>query len=382
MSALLSACGGGAVVFAPTPLPPDASLERYTHPSASFSLAAPRLWSLHEQYTVNLASASFAPPGTDAALITTGVINLGQEIDTETFAALIDRYQAQIRPDIQTYTEHNREPLGDGSWRVTGIRVGPAGAVEQVNTFIERDGPLLGVTDVTVPADARSAATVEQIVNSIALVPNAATLEPTDLTTLTYVRPGALSVLHVASWSSADGVFFVTGEVANTGAQTVTNVPVEVTLVSADGLNVGGAVDTVMGYGLTPGAFAPFSLRFGQGQPAIAADVVVRVGGTDWQSDPDAVIFGADALDWQDASRFDDQGRLSIEGSVRNSSASSVYNVRAIATIFDEAERVIGTAWADVTPQLRAGETAPYALVVPELGGEPVNYIVVLQATD
>jgi hypothetical protein len=44
--------------------------------------------------------------------------------------------------------------MGDGSWRLTGLRTSIGGSVQQVNTFIERAGSLVGVVDVIVPAEA------------------------------------------------------------------------------------------------------------------------------------------------------------------------------------------------------------------------------------
>jgi len=61
----LSACSGGAVVFAPTPLPPESVPVTYEHPSGAFSLLLPRTWALHEQATAAIASASFTAPNSD-----------------------------------------------------------------------------------------------------------------------------------------------------------------------------------------------------------------------------------------------------------------------------------------------------------------------------
>jgi hypothetical protein len=141
-------------------------------------------------------------------------------------------------------------------------------------------------------------------------------------------------------------------------------------------------VDQVMGYGIQPGGFAPFSLRFGQGQPDIAERFELRLGGETWENDPAAVIYGADALSWTDGSSFDSVGRLVISGEVTNTSEQPAYNLRAIATVFDADERVIGAAFSEVTTQLQPGASTAYAVTLPDLGGEPVNYIISIQGTD
>jgi hypothetical protein len=381
LSLLLSACSGGAVVFAPTPAPPDASPLRYSHPSGAFSLEVPRQWAAYEQYTTALASASFAPPDDDTPLLTVSVVDLGQAIDAGAFGDVINRYQSQARPDIETYTEQNREALGDGSWRIGGLRLSPSGETEQVNTFIERDGSQLAIIEILVPDDPALAGALEQAINTVEIAPSE-TLQPTDLSTLAYAKPNSLNFLHVATWTTPDGVFFITGEVSNSGTETVTNLPIEADLLTSDGLSAGGAVADVMGHGIPPGGFAPFSVRFGQGQPSVATNYVLRLGGEGWQNSPDAMIHSADSLAWTDESRFDDISRLVISGEIENVGDQPVRNLRAIITVFDGAQRVIGAAWADVTPQLLAGETVAYTVTVPELGGDPINYIVNVQGTD
>jgi hypothetical protein len=177
-------------------------------------------------------------------------------------------------------------------------------------------------------------------------------------------------------------VFFITGEVANNGTEIVTNLPISADLLTSEGLSAGGAVADVMGHGIPPGGFAPFSIRFGQGQPSVAADYVLRLGGENWQNRSDQIIRSAESLAWTDESSFDDINRLVISGNVENEGDQPVRNLRVIITVFDGDQRVIGAAWADVTPQLLAGETVAYTVTVPELGGDPVNYIVNVQGTD
>lgn len=381
MVILLAACSGGAVIFAPTPAPADASPTAYTHPSGVFSINMPRQWPVYEQYTTNLVSASFAPPNSSETAITVSVIDLGQEIDSQTFGQLIEQYQAQVRPDIETYSEQNREALGDGSWRMTGLRLAPAGGTEQVNTFLQRDGSQFAVLEVVVPEDPVLAGQLELAANTLSLS-SISTLSPADFSTLAFVKPASLGFLHVATWTTPEGVFFITGEVANYGASLVSNLPVEAAFLTADGLSAGGAIDTIIGYGIEPGGFAPFSLRFGGGQPSIAQDFTLRLGGETWQNDPDAVIYGANALEWTDVSGFNADGNLTISGEITSVKDSSVYNLRVFVTVFDGQQRVIGAAWADVTPQLLAGESVNYSLILPDLGGDPVNYIIGAQATD
>ena len=79
-------------------------------------------------------------------------------------------------------------------------------------------------------------------------------------------------------------------------------------------MTVLGAVDQVMGYGIPPGGFAPFSLRFGQGQPSLATTYTLTLGGEDWQpASTEPVIYGQNEMTWTDESRFDSFNRLVIK---------------------------------------------------------------------
>jgi hypothetical protein len=96
---MLAGCTGGAVVFAPTPLPADISPLRYMHPGGAFSVVVPRAWPVYEQNTTALASASFVPPGENEPVMTFAVMKPDSAVDTGAFAELINRYQQEVRPD-------------------------------------------------------------------------------------------------------------------------------------------------------------------------------------------------------------------------------------------------------------------------------------------
>lgn len=382
MMLVFAGCDGGAVVFAPTSVPPDLSPTRYTHPSGAFSLILPRTWALYEQNTTTLAAASFSVPGDDTASLLFAAMNLGTDLDSAAFGEVMNLYQTQIRSDIETYTEQNREAMGDGSWRITGLRTREGGLTEQVNTFLDFEGALLGVIEVVLP-EPGDMDEFESIINSFTLQPTDA-LQPSELTSLAYAKPSTLSILHTSTWMTEQGVFFITGEVANYGTTTVTGVPVSAGLLTADGLSAAGAVDTVMGHGIPPGGFAPFSLRFGQGQPSIASEFMLRIGDdeetTALEHVPDDAVVGTGELTWSDQSSFDELNRLVISGEVTNAGDRLARRLRATVTVFDTAQHVIGAAFADLSPgTLAPGEMTPFSLLLPEIGGEPANYVVSVQ---
>lgn len=377
----LGACGADAVIFAPTPLPAESAPLRYAHPSGVFSVSVPRDWALYEQNTTTLATAAFAAPGTHDPALLFAVINVGRVVSSAEFADLLNLYQAQVRSDVGRYIEQSRQAMGDGSWRLTGVREVAPGTSESVNTFIQNAGTYIGLIEVVMDQrDPGASALLQTLVNTFTIHADAdPVLQVTDLTTLAFAKNSGLGVLHVSAWTTPDGVFFVTGEVANYGLNTVRGIPVEAVLLSADGLPLVGAVDVVMGHGIPPGGFAPFSLRFGGGQPAQAAGYQVLLG-KDWTPVGDSALYGADALAWTDESSFDGFGRLLVRGEVTNVSDQPVRDARATVTVFDSAQNVIGAGFADIAPaELEPGASTTFEIPLEDVGGEPVNYIVNIQ---
>jgi hypothetical protein len=374
----LTACGSGAVVFAPTPLPPDQSALVYRHPSGAFSLAVPRQWPVYEQNLTVAAAAAFSIPQKNEPTLRVATINTGQSVDAAALGAFIEKYQTAIRPDLARYTESSRQAMGDGSWRMTGLRQTVTGLTEQVNTFIQSSGATIAVIEVVLPDDPALWVELEQIVNTFTILPEN-TLQVSEPEVLASLAGVSLEFLHVSHWVTPGGVFFITGEVNNTGLEPVSSIPVRAVLYSADGLPVAEAVDTVMGYNLPPGSYAPFSLRFGQGQPALTTTYELWLGGVDWMPQINTVVYGADELSWSDQSTLSADGSLSIEGTVQNISPNPISAPRAVATIFDASGRIIAAGFTDIVPALAPGERANYRILITEMGGEPTNYLVTVQ---
>lgn len=375
---LLAACSGGAVVFAPTPSPPDVSPLTYMHPGGAFSVSVPRSWSVYAQNTTTLASAAFAPPGADEPALRFAVINTGARIASGDLADILNRYQMQIRPDARRYNEVSRQAMGDGSWRLSGARRTAAGLTQQVNTFIQPVGALLALAEVIIPDDGAGLEDLQRSVNSFRVFEDAA-LEATDAATLAFAVGGSLDLLNVRTWTTPAGVFFITGEVVNNGAAAARDLPVRAVLRSADGLPIAEAVDLVMGYEIPAGGFAPFSLRFGQGQPTLASQYELILGGADWRPASEGAIYGAERLSWTDTSQVGADGALEIIASVTNTSSDLVRDPRVVATIFDANGAVIAAAFSDFAPLLNPGDTASARLLITEMGGAPANYILTVQ---
>jgi hypothetical protein len=375
----LTACEGGAVVYAPTPLPPDLSPMRYEHPSDAFSISVPRDWSVYTQNRPALASAAFSRPSDPNPALTVAVVNLGEAVAPESLGEIMTAYQGEYRPDLLRYREQDRQALGDGSWRLSGVRTVSGGTQQQVNTFIEAAGNLVAVTEVVVSTDAAERDTFEAGINSLRINPDA-DLQVSGLGSLSFARPVPLDALNVSAWSNAEGVFFVTGEIANYGDIPVSEVPVRVSLLSQEGSIVLEALDTAMGHGIPPGGFAPFSLRFGQGRPAEAAAFSISVDDPNG-SVTETMIYSNDQLNWTDESQFTDGGDLLVTGTVTNTGSAMLRSPLALVTVFDFEQNVIGAWFAPLLEdRIAPGASLPFEVRVSELGADPYNYIVEIQA--
>lgn len=379
LSLILAGCTGGAVVFAPTPLPPDQVRLNYQHPSGAFTLVVPGNWAVYEQPAPALAAASFAPAGSAMPWLQVAALNLGTAIELSDLPDLMNQYQTQIRADLERYTEQDRQAMGDGSWRLVGVRREAGGRSQPLNTFIQRAGSMLGVIQVALPEDAAGRALLEQIVSSVSFNA-AAELPPAALTSLTSLALAPVEVVNLNEWTTPGDVFFIAGEVRNSSSQTLASIPVRVQLQLADGSAVAEAVDTTMGYGLPPGGYAPFSLRFGQGQPADVTGYTLTLGAPNWQAEEEA-LAPADALRWEDASQYSAEGQLFITGTATNVSDAPLRQPLAVATVLDARGRLIGAGFAPLNASaVMPGESADFVILVADPGGTPANYSVQVQA--
>jgi len=378
LSLCLTACSGGAVQFAPTPLPPDLSPLQYTHPSNAFSIAVPRHWANHTQNFSTLATISFTSPDNTQPNLLVSVIKLQADEMAESLDTLIDRYQTQLRPDLLRYTEQDRQFMADGSWRVTGVRNEIIGQPIQVNTFFQRNEAHFAVIEVILMDDF-DASVIQSAINTLILASDS-TLDLTDLTAFADTSPSLLEMSNVSLWTAPDGVFYITGEIANHTDMVFTDVPIRASLISQDGAEVAGAIDSILGHAILPGGFAPFGLRFGQGQPLNAISYRVAVEGATPPEGLEPIVSG-DQLEWTDEFEFASDGQIFISGIVQNIGGVAVRDTLLMATVFDEVGQVIGVGWASADiSTIQADTESSYVILVSDLGGVPANYIVNAQA--
>lgn len=377
VSLLLTGCGSGAVVFAPTPLPPGVSPLAYEHPTGTFSLVLPRNWSAFTQESATLAAASFAPPDSRTPLLEIAVVDTGEAIAPENLIDIVSEYQANVRPDLLRYTEQDRQAMGDGSWRITGIRTLPGGETQPVNTFIDFNGSLVSILEVPLPDDALLRDDLQTIINTLELNPQHS-LTAASLAALTDTARASLEIVQVTSWTTPERVFYIGGGVVNHSTRPLSDISVRAVLNTADGTGVAEAIDMTMGHALLPGGFAPFSLRFGQGQPADTVSYTLTAG--EGNISTDVAIVGSERLAWDYETVPAPEGQVYVAIDVTGTGDRPVRDLRAVVTAFDASGQLIGAGFAESEDALAPGDTTDLTVLLAEMGGVPVTYEVNVQA--
>lgn len=377
---LVTGCAQGAVVFEPTPLPPDRSPVTYQHPSGVFQIDVPREWAVFTETREDLVAAFFTPPDAARAVLQVAVIK-PDATGTTSLLDMVNNYQSQVRLDASRYVELERQAIGDGSWRLIGLRRPPEGREEPVNTFIAQGDNYLSVVEIMVDGSETRIQELERAANTVQVIaPNI--LEPAPVARLGDVTAGSLRVASINAWTTAQGVLFVTGEIANLADRTMGGIPIRVALQRADGSIVTDALDRVMGYGVAPGDFAPFSLRYGEGRSPDVQGFTINLGNAGWNPEETTpeIIIGGESLTWQDSSSISVEGHLLIEGEVTNTGSAAVRDPMIIITVFDSQRRVIAAAFTQIDGALQPEETASYFLRIQEMGGIPEDTITAIQA--
>ncbi|MFW5709377.1 MAG: FxLYD domain-containing protein [Chloroflexota bacterium] len=375
-------CAEDAVVFAPTPQPPDVSPLTYTHPGGAFSLTVPRTWAVHTQSYDDLASAYFTPPQAAVPSVGITLIQVDETSSDLSITEILNQYQSTIRPDRSRYTEQDRQAMTDGSWRLTGVRTEPGGTSTALNTFIVPDMPYLAVMEVIIPDDPTQLAEIDQIINTLRINPEPA-LQSTPLDTLAQAGGSDLRVRSISAWRTSQGIYFITGEITNTSNRPIGGVPINISLLRADDTVIVDASDTSMGYVIEPGEDAPFSLRFGQGQPPDAVRFQLALGTFTWSPEDTtpANVVSEDGLTWGDNASISSEGHYTIEGTVTNTGELVVTDPVAVVTVVDAQGNIIAAAFTSLSETtLRPDDTAAFFFRIQELGGVPFDHIVDVQA--
>ncbi len=363
--------------------PTPALLQRYEHPGGVFSLQMPSSWLVADLSEGPGLLVSCTPPGAERVMLTVYVARLAATLDEAAFRQAMDAYLDATYNATLTVLE--RTAMGDGSWRVTGVRQAWDGSLP-VNVFMQRDGPFFSALEVVVPPnDPASTALLSLVVNSYRVdetadwpvgVVEAVPQPAADL----ILAGGNLVFSGVRSWTDEVGRLHISGRLANRAPYPLEGIEVRATLYDSAGQAAAEQVGIPPALVLLDGEYTPFEVRFDGGRPPAAVRVGLRAM-AERAVEGLRRYYGPQHFDWDDRAEYDDTGRLHIRGTVWNRGGEAAHNVQAIITFFDDADRVIGYVTAEPGEgPLAPGASTRFDVPVPRLGAEPARYLVSVQA--
>jgi len=363
-----------------TPAPGDN--RTYTHPGGVFSLILPPSWIVGDLSSGETLLMTFAPPEATRPPLTVYAVRLESPLDGTAFGAAMGSYLRS--PHNWTLDVVDQQAMGDGSWRVTGVRQ-VRGQALPVNVFMLREGPFFSALEVIVPPnDPFQVSLLSLMVNAYRLNPAAVwpvgvvgDFPPLDENLL--VAGGNLSFGALASWTDAGGGLHISGQVANRAPYPVEAVTVAAALLDAAGGVLAEGSAALPLYALPDGELGPFDVRFPEGRPRGVARY--RLEARAQQAGQTGALLDAGTFDWEDRAEYDETGQLHIRGTVWHVGDAPAYDPQAVITLFDSADRVIGVAAASIGDgPLPPGGSLRFDVPLPPGGAEPVRYQVTIQA--
>ena len=181
--------------------------------------------------------------------------------------------------------------------------------------------------------------------------------------------PLPLEVVGVTLYETPVGGVWCMGEVANTTGGPITNMQVQVTLVTADGLPLQSSVALAAADYLAPEARAPFAVLF-RSPPAGYADVRVSLLRGEAVS---AITAGFVPLDVAQPAGAVSGPQYRVTGLLVNNTGAPVRRMTVVVTLYDGEGRVLGYRQTvlDAETVLPAGQSREFRVLLTPQGLEP-----------
>ncbi|GAB4475146.1 MAG: hypothetical protein Kow00124_15860 [Anaerolineae bacterium] len=394
LAALTLPALSGCAANQPTPALVDPSgFATYTHPTGVFSIDLPPDWVVSDTSDNRAVRVEFSPPGSAEPWITVYVINSAvlnptAILDPENasspagydFDTLVATYQTlSYNRAGSVFKELAREPQPDGSLRLTIVEDAPGGAV-QYNDFSQPVGVYFSALRVRLPDDPAQVRALNRIVNTFRVAPDAGWMSDVAVSMeQSSARADTIGFSGLNAWLNASGGYEIAGQIANNSPGALEFARVTVQFFDSEGRMIADRDDFVPSDLILPGEYVPFSIVFPDGLPAGAVryDISASARYADFNL---RTFYGPENLAVTSAAEFAESGLLVISGQVRNEGTQTAELVKVIVTVFDDQQRVVGTATTLVDRQtLAPGETSPYAVSFVELGGTPATFQVSAQ---
>jgi hypothetical protein len=313
------------------------------------------------------------------------IVNTGTPITSQSFGDVVGGYQSVFH--AERYAMRDTSAQADGSWRVTGTLHTEQGDVIPLNTFFQRDASFFSALEVEVDSSkVNLLRQLDVIIDTFRVDPEASVaqgrFENAPAVARAPIPEGVTGVIgfdNLYDWNDAEGGFRVNGQVFNRSGTPLEHVRVNAKLFDAEGVILAEQGDFVQYDVLPPGEGAPFSVRFDR-RPADAVRYELHAAARHGAESLQDLYAAPDLMIREDEAGFNEQGYLTITGTVANMGGQTAHFVKVIVTVFDDEGRVVSTDTTFIQEQaLEAGASAPFRMVFFELGGPATRYIAVAQ---
>ena len=181
--------------------------------------------------------------------------------------------------------------------------------------------------------------------------------------------PLSLDIVGATLYQTPVGGVWCMGEVGNTTDGPVTNIQVQVTLVTADGMPLQSSVALAAADYLAPGSRAPFAVLF-KSPPTGYADVQVSLLRGETVS---AITAGFTPLDVVQPSGAVSGPQYRVTGLLVNNTGAAVSRITVVVTLYGVEDKVIGYRQAVLSEEaaLPAGQSQEFKILLTPQGLVP-----------
>jgi hypothetical protein len=365
-----------APTLAPTSLPTPVPLfvSAYRHRSGVFAINQPEQWEVLDNSTPQRLFVRMLPPMGYGSRITIELVNEGP-LTPDGVRQLAESYIRLNYADTSGYSEINRSDLSDGRLQYVFLYDDRRGATGRETLTIQQAGPFF--TAMRVFLSDRDAASLgvalEQVAGSLQV--DAAAPWGTEVAA---INPAELQITHTLLWRDRLGVTYYGGDLLNASPADISNASVTVSFCDKAGISVAQITQPIDLHVVLKGTSAPFGITVEE----LPADV--RVCSETANADPampDPNFTTAASLA---ANVSYNQWRrdLTIDGPITNFGLVPVSRIQVVIVVYDGESRVIAYVRQEFESTLRLdpGQSTPFSIVIPFLGGQPHHVATLVQS--
>ncbi len=180
--------------------------------------------------------------------------------------------------------------------------------------------------------------------------------------------------------TGSDGVLCL-GSITNDTQDPLTHIVIRVDILQDDGTPFDTIYTTPPQQVIPPGAQAPYRALFNYADSRSPIDYFAGVEANVIQAEPTKTSSHT-PLQWIKTNENIEDDLYLLSGVLRNASEQDIYNIRLIATLFDDANRVLGFRVQDL-PHIEAGEERAIQFdLMPQATNSAISYKLAIESMD